>query len=90
MLKVVIVVSLTVCLSTPISGLLDRVGMNALCYIVFLIMPVLGKMSDQQRDIRLMASQCFATLVTLMPLEVTNTLFYLHKRNEVLCLSMFI
>ena len=44
--------------------------MNILCYIVFLIMPVLGKMSDQQRDIRLMASQCFASLVTLMPLEV--------------------
>ena len=45
-------------------------GLDALCYIVLLVMPVLGRMSDQQEDIRLMASRCFANLVTLMPLEV--------------------
>ena len=45
-------------------------GLEALCYVVLLVMPVLGRMSDQQEDVRLMASRCFASLVTLMPLEV--------------------
>ena len=33
-------------------------------------MPVMGRMSDQDSQVRLMASHCFASLVTLMPLEV--------------------
>ena len=47
------------------------VGLEALCYIVLLLMPVLGRMSDQQGEVRLMASRCFAILVSYMPLEVT-------------------
>ena len=35
-------------------------------------MPVLGRMSDQEDSVRLMASQCFAKLVAIMPLEVIN------------------
>lgn len=60
------------------KGVLESAGLDALCYVVLLLMPVLGRMSDQQEDIRRMASQCFATLVTLMPLEVEYS-------NEVLC-----
>ena len=30
----------------------------------------MSRMSDQDADVRLMASRCFANLVTLMPLEV--------------------
>ena len=52
------------------EGILESVGLDALCYVVLLLMPVLGRMSDQQEDVRHMASRCFATLVTLMPLEV--------------------
>lgn len=52
------------------EGILESVGLDALCYVVLLLMPVLGRMSDQQEDVRHMASQCFGTLVTLMPLEV--------------------
>lgn len=52
-----------------VACLLDDIGLSILCYIVLLIMPVLSKMSDQQQHVRLMASQCFASLVTLMPLE---------------------
>lgn len=44
--------------------------MDILPYIVLLIVPVLGRMSDHAEDIRLMATNCFATLVQLMPLEV--------------------
>ena len=57
-------------LDVSIKGVLESAGLDALCYVVLLLMPVLGRMSDQQEDIRRMASQCFATLVTLMPLEV--------------------
>lgn len=52
------------------TGLVDTIDLDLLCYVVLLVMPVLGRMSDQHRDVRLMASQCFAKLVTLMPLEV--------------------
>ena len=54
----------------PIEGLLEMVGLDALCYIVLLLMPVLGRMSDQQQVVRHMASRCFAVLVSYMPLEV--------------------
>ena len=33
-------------------------------------MPVMSRMNDQDEDVRLVASRCFANLVTLMPLEV--------------------
>ena len=48
--------------------------LNILCYVVLLLMPILGRMSDQDRHVRHMASRCFASLVVLMPLEV---LFYI-------------
>ena len=54
------------------TGLLDGIGIELLCYVVLLMMPVLGRMSDQEREVRLMASRCFASLVTFMPLEVSE------------------
>ena len=57
-------------LATFFAGLLNTVGLDALCYIVLLLMPVLGRMSDQQQEVRYMASRCFAVLVSYMPLEV--------------------
>lgn len=38
-------------------------------YVIFLIVPVLGRMSDSDNDIRLIATTAFATLVKLVPLE---------------------
>lgn len=38
-------------------------------YVVFLIVPVLGRMSDSDNDVRLLATTAFATLVKLVPLE---------------------
>jgi TATA-binding protein-associated factor len=38
-------------------------------YVVFLIVPVLGRMSDSDNDIRMIATTSFATLVKLVPLE---------------------
>ena len=44
--------------------------MDVIPYIVLLIVPVLGRMSDQNEDVRTMATHCFATLIRLLPLEV--------------------
>lgn len=38
-------------------------------YVIFLITPVLGRMSDSDNDVRLLATTSFATLVKLVPLE---------------------
>lgn len=38
-------------------------------YVIFLITPVLGRMSDSDNDIRILATTSFATLVKLVPLE---------------------
>ena len=42
---------------------------NILPYVIFLIVPVLGRMSDSDNDVRLIATTTFATLVKLVPLE---------------------
>lgn len=42
---------------------------SILPYVIFLIVPVLGRMSDSDSDIRLIATTTFATLVKLVPLE---------------------
>jgi TATA-binding protein-associated factor len=38
-------------------------------YVIFLIVPVLGRMSDSDNDVRLIATTTFAILVKLVPLE---------------------
>lgn len=52
------------------TDILESLGIEALPYIVLLVIPILGRMSDQMQSVRLMATHCFATLVRLMPLEV--------------------
>ena len=52
------------------AGIIEQLGMDLVPYIVLLVVPVLGRMSDQDQAVRLMATQCFATLIKLMPLEV--------------------
>jgi TATA-binding protein-associated factor len=42
---------------------------SILPYVIFLITPVLGRMSDSDNDVRLLATTSFATLVKLVPLE---------------------
>ena len=52
------------------SDILERLGMDVLPYIVLLMVPVLGRMTDQNQNVRTMATHCFATLIRLLPLEV--------------------
>lgn len=52
-----------------IYHLIAVMGDAILPYVIFLIVPVLGRMSDSDTDIRLIATTSFATLVKLVPLE---------------------
>lgn len=47
----------------------DKLRFDIVPYIVLLIVPLLGRMSDQDSSVRLMATHCFATLIQLMPLD---------------------
>ena len=52
-----------------IYHLIAVMGDAILPYVIFLIVPVLGRMSDSDHEIRLIATTSFATLVKLVPLE---------------------
>ncbi|XP_076043200.1 histone acetyltransferase 1 isoform X2 [Oratosquilla oratoria] len=52
-----------------VNAVIESLGFDIVPYIVLLIVPLLGRMSDQNSPVRLMATQCFAMLIRLMPLE---------------------
>lgn len=49
--------------------IVDKLQFDVVPYIVLLIIPLLGRLSDQEESVRKMSSQCFATLIQLMPLD---------------------
>ena len=63
--------------SVPSNGLdlVTALDTEILPYVIFLIVPVMGRMSDSDTDVRLLATETFASLVKLVPLEVTATLW---------------
>ncbi|KAK6523287.1 TATA-binding protein-associated factor mot1 [Orbilia ellipsospora] len=52
-----------------IYHLISAMETNILPFVIFLIVPVLGRMSDSDNDIRRLATTAFATLIKLVPLE---------------------
>ena len=52
------------------SDIVQKLDIKALPYVIFLIVPVLGRMSDSDDDIRSTATNTFASLVKMVPLEV--------------------
>ncbi|GAA5886029.1 hypothetical protein JCM5296_007067 [Sporobolomyces johnsonii] len=52
-----------------ISHIVELLDIKILPYVIFLVVPVLGRMSDPDDDVRLVATNTFATLVKLVPLE---------------------
>ena len=54
--------------------IIDQLGIDIVPYTSLLIIPVLGRMSDQCRPVRLMAMTCFGLLIRLMPLDVSRVL----------------
>lgn len=89
-----LLLSLTCCC---VSGVIECLGMGVVPYVVLLVVPVLGQMSDQCEDVRLMATYCFATLIRLMPLEVSPWLLFcralclkVHLTTEGFSITFFI
>ena len=52
-----------------VSCLVEALWMEALPYLVLLVVPVLGRMSDRDEPVRLLCSRSFASIIQLMPLE---------------------
>jgi TATA-binding protein-associated factor len=53
-----------------LSDVVQRLDHKALPYVIFLVVPILGRMSDPDGDIRSTATNTFASLVKMVPLEV--------------------
>ncbi|KAF9567569.1 hypothetical protein CPC08DRAFT_758154 [Agrocybe pediades] len=53
-----------------IYHIVNRLDIKALPYVIFLVVPILGRMSDPDEDIRSTATNIFASLVKMVPLEV--------------------
>ncbi|KAK3929318.1 TATA-binding protein-associated factor 172 [Frankliniella fusca] len=52
-----------------IMCIIEKLQANIIPYVVILIVPLLGRMSDQDQSVRLCATHSFATLIQLMPLD---------------------
>ncbi|XP_046628618.1 TATA-binding protein-associated factor 172 [Neodiprion virginianus] len=52
-----------------LACLVESLGVGIVPYAVLLVVPLLGRMSDQNQAVRLTCSATFATLVQLMPLD---------------------
>ncbi|CAG8585707.1 17161_t:CDS:10, partial [Cetraspora pellucida] len=58
-------------------------------YVIFLIVPILGRMSDVDENVRLVSTNCFAMLIKLVPLEAgipdppgLSTKLLIHRDEE--------
>lgn len=52
-----------------IACIVNKLQYKIVPYVVLLVVPLLGRMSDPNEAVRLMATQSFATLIQLMPLD---------------------
>lgn len=52
-----------------LTCLVESLGVNIVPYAVLFMVPLLGRMSDQNQAVRLACSATFATLVQLLPLD---------------------
>ena len=52
-----------------IERVVDKLQIKIVPYIVLLVVPLLGCMSDPDESVRLLSTHCFAMLIQLMPLD---------------------
>jgi hypothetical protein len=57
-----------------VPDIVQKLDIKALPYVIFLIVPVLGRMSDSDDAVRSTATNTFASLVKMVPLEVRLTI----------------
>ncbi|QLG70635.1 hypothetical protein HG535_0A05760 [Zygotorulaspora mrakii] len=55
--------------SELIYHLSNSMGTDILPYVIFLLVPLLGRMSDSNNDVRNLATTTFASIIKLVPLE---------------------
>jgi TATA-binding protein-associated factor len=60
----------------PRTDIVQHLDIKALPYVIFLIVPVLGRMSDPDDDIRSATTNTFASLIKMVPLEVCTITWY--------------
>jgi TATA-binding protein-associated factor len=53
-----------------LPDIVRRLDVKALPYVIFMVVPVLGRMSDPDDNVRSVATNTFASLVKMVPLEV--------------------
>ncbi|CAB1343439.1 unnamed protein product [Coregonus sp. 'balchen'] len=58
---------------------MEQLDVDIVPYIVLLVVPVLGRMSDPSDSVRFMATQCFATLIRLLPLEKARERHFMEQ-----------
>lgn len=63
---------------------IQRLDHKALPYVIFLVVPVLGRMSDPDDDVRSTATNTFASLVKMVPLEVRQDIVSLCSLPELI------
>ncbi len=69
-----------------IPDIILQLDVVVLPYILFLLVPVMGRMSDTDEDVRLLATNTFASLIRLVPLEVCRTLLPgFQKTRKLMC-----
>lgn len=51
------------------AKVVDALQLQVVPYIVLLVIPLLGRMSDHCSSVRVMSTRCFASLIQLMPLD---------------------
>lgn len=52
-----------------ISCIVNKLQFQIVPYVVLLVVPLLGRMSDPDQSVRMISTHCFATLIQLMPLD---------------------
>lgn len=52
-----------------LTCIVESLGVHVVPYAVLFMVPLLGRMSDQNQSVRLVCSATFATLVQLLPLD---------------------
>lgn len=52
-----------------IACIVQKLQLQIVPYVLLLIIPLLGRMSDPDKTVRLIASQCFALMIQLVPLD---------------------
>ncbi|XP_075232109.1 TATA-binding protein-associated factor 172-like isoform X2 [Lycorma delicatula] len=52
-----------------IACIIEKLQFDIVPYIVLLVIPLLGRMSDHESSVRQISTHCFATLIQLMPLD---------------------